>query len=275
MEIFISWSGNRSGACAKALRDWLPCVIQSLKPWCSSEDVAKGSRGGHEIAQTLGKVNFGIVCLTPSNLHNEWIHFESGVLSNNLDGSALFTLLLDLQPIDIKPPPGHFQHTRNSEDEFHKMLGAINQKSETPLAKDVLDKSFEAHWLDLETSLRNLPSDSSPIPAARPQVEILEEILTIVRGQGQRAGRNSEQDGPRRRANLLLTFADGLLKGRNVEGKLSAAFTDDTVIIGIVPDFTDTKYELEITASKSLAEAKASILKLVEDHTVSDADIPF
>jgi hypothetical protein len=44
MEIFISWSGDLSKKIAEQLKIFLPSVIQSLKPFYSSEDISKGKR---------------------------------------------------------------------------------------------------------------------------------------------------------------------------------------------------------------------------------------
>ena len=66
--VFISWSKPRSYQVAKALHDWLPNVIQSAKPWISSENVDKGTLWSGEIAAVLSTVRVGIVCVTPENV---------------------------------------------------------------------------------------------------------------------------------------------------------------------------------------------------------------
>jgi hypothetical protein len=53
MKVFISHSGKRSHAVALTLRQWLPDVIQSVKPWLSSEDIEAGARWGNEVTSSL------------------------------------------------------------------------------------------------------------------------------------------------------------------------------------------------------------------------------
>ena len=53
MKVFISFSGERSLAVAKALRDWLPKVLQAVKPWLSATDMDKGTRWQTEIPKEL------------------------------------------------------------------------------------------------------------------------------------------------------------------------------------------------------------------------------
>ena len=60
MKVFISWSGERSKQVARALFEWIPCVIQAVKPWMS-EQIAKGARWSPEIAKELEETRFGIV----------------------------------------------------------------------------------------------------------------------------------------------------------------------------------------------------------------------
>jgi hypothetical protein len=246
--------------------------MQSLKPWCSSEDIAKGARGGHEIAQKLGQVNFGIVCLTPSNLHNEWIHFESGALSKNLDNSALYTLLLDLQPTDVKPPLGHFQHTRTSRDEIFKLVQAINGKTENPLTAEILRASFDAFWPELDTTLRKLPNDSSQAPIARSDREILEEILSVVRGQGLDNEKDKRAERQFGKTVLLIGFAEGVIKARGVEGKVVGGLNGENAVLALT--LQGTEYELAVPI-EDLATSKKLINDYIFANTITDDDIPF
>jgi hypothetical protein len=272
MEIFISWSGPKSGACATALKTWLPCVIQSVKPWCSSEDIAKGARGGLEIAKKLGEVNFGIVCLTPGNLHNEWIHFESGALSKNLDGSALFTLLIDLQPPDVKPPLGHFQHTRATRADVLKLVEAINGKLEKPLDKMLLSSSFDAFWPQLEKSLDSLPDEGIDSPKARPEREILEEILSTVRGQ-QNSRVSDPTDALRRKARDFGVFAEAFLRGRKLEGQPKIGLSGDSLTVTY--PVNGANHTVSIPQTSTWLEAKELIADHIVENTFSDADVPF
>jgi len=111
--VFISWSGERSKWVAEAMRDWLPLVLQTAKPWMSATDIEKGSRGLNEVSGRLQGMKIGIVCLTPENLETPWILYEAGALSKTIDDKTrLCTYLLGgLQFQHVKPPLGMFQAT--------------------------------------------------------------------------------------------------------------------------------------------------------------------
>ncbi|MGA9601795.1 MAG: toll/interleukin-1 receptor domain-containing protein [Methylocystis sp.] len=86
-KVFISWSGEASHSIATTLHEWLPVILQNIKPFISSEDLRKGGRWGKDLAEQLQHTNFGIICLTPSNLESPWILFEAGALSKFIDES--------------------------------------------------------------------------------------------------------------------------------------------------------------------------------------------
>jgi hypothetical protein len=50
MEIFISWSGNRSKAIAELLKRWIKQVLQGTQPWISTQDIESGSLWFSELA---------------------------------------------------------------------------------------------------------------------------------------------------------------------------------------------------------------------------------
>lgn len=87
MKVFISWSGELSKNIAEIFRQWIPGVIQAVKPYYSPDDITKGTRWNSEIAKELDASKIGIICLTPNNLESPWIMFEAGTLAKNIDKS--------------------------------------------------------------------------------------------------------------------------------------------------------------------------------------------
>jgi hypothetical protein len=114
VEVFISWSGERSKCVAEALRNWIPKIINAVLPWLSSADIDKGARWSADVASKLESSKVGIICLTPSNVHSDWILFEAGALSKILKNTFVCPLLIGMEPSDIKGPLAQFQATRST-----------------------------------------------------------------------------------------------------------------------------------------------------------------
>lgn len=182
MLVFLSWSGEVSRMTAEALREWLPTVIQAVKPWMSTEDIDKGARWSIDIASRLEEAKVGVVCLAPDNIRAPWLLFEAGALSKALGEARVCTYLLGLRPTDIKGPLVQFQATEATKSETFKLLKTINDAlEEGRLPESALERVFEKWWPELEerlTRIRVRPAEEAP---ARSDRDILEETLTLVR----------------------------------------------------------------------------------------------
>ncbi len=180
MKVFISWSGETSRLVAQALREWLPQIIQAIKPWMSEEDINKGARWRSELTTELDKTSFGIFCLTKENLTAPWLLFEAGAVSKKVEASFVCTYLIDLTPGDVAEPLSQFQATVANKADTRKLLLTINKAlKENALEEGQLNKAFEKWWPDLDEKLK-----SKPIPkteSKRDPRELLEEILSTVR----------------------------------------------------------------------------------------------
>lgn len=185
MEIFISWSGPRSLAVATALRGWLPKIINDLKPWLSSTDIGKGSRWSVDVASRLTTARAGIICLTPNNLHSDWILFEAGALSKAIENNTnVCTFLIGLEPSDLEPPLSQFQATKAEEADILKLLQTLNQGlGENALPSEHIQGAFEMCWPKLRSELEKLPADETIARPVRSERQLLEEILDLVRDQ--------------------------------------------------------------------------------------------
>jgi len=182
-KVFLSWSGERSGAAAMALREWLPLVLQGTQPWMSVRDVEAGARWGRLVEEQLSDSQFGIICLTRGNQSAPWLLFEAGALAKTVADSFVCPYLLDLEPWEIQQPLAQFQAKRADETGTLDLLKAINMAfEESALSEKNLLRTFEHWWPDLQSRLRMLPPDTTASrPSQRTLPNMIDEILVSVR----------------------------------------------------------------------------------------------
>ena len=189
MKVFISWSGPISGELAKLIYQWLPMVLQHVRPFLSLEEVEKGARWYTTVANELEQSNFGIVCLTPENLNSRWLHFEAGAIARSVDQSRVAPILFGLAPSDVQGPLAQFQLTRFEKEEVRRLIFAINSGSaEVSLAEPNLERVYDALWPNLDacvSELRDNRGREADNHVRDPQLtqSILEELLEIARFQ--------------------------------------------------------------------------------------------
>lgn len=183
-QVFVSWSGDQSRDVAKALSDWIPIVLQSVQPWISM-DIEAGDRWSPEIAARLEASSFGIVCVTPSNLNEPWIHFEAGAVGKAVKSSKVVPYLLGMKLHELPGGPlAQFQAKEASLDGTKEMMVTLNSvlPEERRLDDARLKTTFDAFWPKLKAKLDEALSKAPPAPKTERTVpDMVGEILETVR----------------------------------------------------------------------------------------------
>jgi hypothetical protein len=155
MKVFVSWSGEASHDVARALKDWLPNVIQAVDVFLSSEDIAKGSQWFDELSSKLDECAFAILCLTRDNLSAPWILYEAGALGKRFEQARIAPLLIGLQVADLSGPLAQFNATLLDKEEIAKLVAAINAQLGAASLKEMqLESAFRLQWPNLKEKLQ-------------------------------------------------------------------------------------------------------------------------
>ena len=184
MNVFISWSGERSEAVAEALRRFLEDVIQAVKPFMSAADIEAGAAWAETLRTKLESTDFGILCLTPENLDSPWILFEAGALSKAVDKAHVCPYLLELSATDLKWPLAQFNANLADRDGTWKIVQAINEAMKKDgLSEKQLERAFARCCPELSKTLAKVPDVAEKKKPGRTDRELLEEVLELLRGQ--------------------------------------------------------------------------------------------
>ena len=155
MKLFLSWSGKLSRDIAVALDEWLPYVIQNVKPFVSTGDIDKGRRWSEVLAGELAQIGYGIIIVTRDNLREPWINFEAGAISKALEKSSVSPFLFGVEPSKLEGPLQQFQATIYEQEDVFNLLRSINarQDADDQVSFEVLRNEFDVWWPKLQKKL--------------------------------------------------------------------------------------------------------------------------
>lgn len=188
MNLFISWSGERSEIVARSLHPWIKCIIQTIVPFFSPRDISGGSIWINKLNEKLASSNAGVICLTPENQHESWIQFEAGALAKGLTENRVFILLIGMESHEVTGPLASFNHTLSTKEEIRKMVYNLNELiNEKKLDSEILDRVFEKNYEDFEIELKAAIQSTKITKAKkRDQSDIQIEMLDLLRGLSSR-----------------------------------------------------------------------------------------
>lgn len=200
MKVFISWSKPTSRKVAEALHGWLPLLVNALDPWMSAIDIDAGRKWGPEIEAQLEASKLGVLCVSPQNLTQPWLMFEAGAISKQVSQSRVIPYLFGITNADLQGPLSQFQAVSADEEGSLSLIKSINKALATPIKDAQLEKAFAAFWPELEKALATIRDEAkneitSKAPPQRPDRELLEEMLAVVR-RLDRSSRSQMPTGP-------------------------------------------------------------------------------
>lgn len=259
VNVFISWSGDKSKEIAEELRNWIPSVLQFAKPYFTPNDIEKGAKWSSEISKKLAESNIGIICLTKDNLNKPWILFEAGALSKDLDRSKVCSVLFGMENSDLSGPLTTFQTTNFEKLDFRKLLLSINDAGgQSALARETFARVFEMWWPQFQMKIDAiLASDLSSKDAnLRSDRELLEEILLTQRSMSRNPLR-TERGLPIVTEKILADFAESIGALIELNQKLDVGPYDQAAVTSVKIDMT-THLESLVKALENLADRSSS-----------------
>lgn len=182
--VFLSWSGRRSQKAAEVFNEWLPDVLQFVRPWYSSTSIESGASWSQSIRGALNVSNYGLIFVTRENIESTWLMFEAGAIAKHVDSSRVIPFIVDdeLKPENLIGPLGMFQARKTDRHSILSLLQDMNNEflEGQRLDPKRLERVFDVHFSSLVERLNELPQISGPVPKMDSEHAIL-EILSILR----------------------------------------------------------------------------------------------
>lgn len=181
-KVFISWSGDYTKQVAIILKRWLDDLFDHIETFVSDRDIEAGQRSLPTIERQLANTSVGLILTTRSNQNSQWLNFEAGALSKEVGDSqarVVPVLLGDLNsPAQLTGPIAQFQAKRWDREGMLDLASTLGRL--VSVSEEVVRRRFERAWEEVEAEVAAVVDRSATEPK-RPQGEMIEESLTLVR----------------------------------------------------------------------------------------------
>lgn len=171
MNVFISWSGERSRHAAEAFRHFLPMILaRHPSEFYISTGIYKGADWEKNLREGLQNADFGILCVTRDNFAAPWMIYEAGFLSHKAGWENVAPFLLDMNPSELEGPLSHFQSTVFEKEDLRKLVLDMNRLQVNPVLEIDLSSNFEdlySRWEECLKQAVDLPDEDSAEDMAR------------------------------------------------------------------------------------------------------------
>lgn len=192
MDVFLSWSSERSKKLANIFNDWISNVLPTVKTYISTEQIGPGDRWSESIGKGLESNFMGIFFMVEENVSSPWLNFEAGAISKNIEDSKVIPLLHEMRPEQINGPMAQFQAKLiNQEEDIFSIVKQINVgiTDERKINSDKLRKLFDKWYPDFDEAYKKFTADNPKPEKVKEDnssdlldsEEQIGEILNIVR----------------------------------------------------------------------------------------------
>lgn len=284
MKVFISWSGETSNQIAEELKSWLPQVIQEIEVFYSEEDIEKGSRWQRELADKLEEFSLGLACVTPNNLGEEWIAFEAGALSKNLDKSRVIPILFgDLEKSQLQGPLTQFDVATFNKEEMWRVVETIFKNMEgSNVDKETVRNTFNGFWPNLKEHITFVleSTEDGKKAETRSEKDMLKEVLSLARSIKQAESGTKGVEGLRTYWARLFKQTGKLVKvsePANVDNfdNWTAKIEEILRLLKQINESYNLGYNFEASKRRAEEMIEGKREELLEGKDEGDEEIPF
>lgn len=188
MDLFLSWSTERSKKLANIFNKWVTKVIPQLDVYYSPDDIQPGERWSDSIKDGLKGNPMGIFFVVEENIVQPWLNFEAGAISNQVGNTNVIPLLHEIEPSKITGPLTQFQAISYGKEDLRRLINLVNAniKDVRKIDQIILNVVFEKWYPDFEKEYNKFkkehPSpDVKEVSGTLDEDGQLSEILSILR----------------------------------------------------------------------------------------------